>query len=439
MALGDFNMKLRKLYVSLPIWIVFGLLLIIALPTASAQDATTLKVWITWGDNPAQLQDLFNQYGTAHGVTVEVNAPVDADKVIAGLSGSEPPDILITGGPDNTGSWAREDLVAPLNDLMAAAKIDTTDMFQAPLGQCDYKGTYYCLPWGTDTYALYWNKDLFENAGLDPDTPPKTLEELADFADKLTNVDADGTVTQVGFIPDFSWSHLSLYARMFGGYWYSDDGTKMTLTSQPMVDALKWEQQFYTKYGIDQVLRFTSALGGYMSPDQGFYAGKIAMMVDGEWQTGPNFIQQFKPELYYGVAPFPYPADHPERKGMSVLEGTVVMIPSGGAHKDMAADLLAWMMSPQVLADEMVANFNLPTTKASAEDPRFHESDKFGVFLDLMNDPNASTGIYTALNSEVNTALGQIEEQVLHAGADPLPLLQDAQTQLQPKLDAVAQ
>ncbi|MBI1259774.1 MAG: extracellular solute-binding protein [Chloroflexi bacterium] len=431
-------MKLHKMFVSLSVWIVLGLLLIVALPTA-AQDATTLKVWITWGDNPAQLQELFNQYGTAHGVTVEVNAPVDADKVIAGLSGSEPPDILITGGPDNTGSWAREDLILPLDDLMKTANIDTSDVFPAPMGQCVYSGVTYCLPWGTDTYALFWNKDLFEEAGLDPDTPPKTLEELTEFADKLTKVDSDGTVSQIGFIPDFSWSHLSLYARMFGGYWYSDDGTKLTFTSQPMIDALTWEQQFYTKYGVDQVLRFTSALGGYQSPDQGFYAGKIAMMVDGEWQTGPNFISQYKPELYYGVAPFPAPKDHPELANTSVLEGTVVMIPSGTPNKAAAADLLAWMMSPQVLADEMVANFNLPSTKSAAEDPRFHDNEKFGVFMDLMNDPNASTGIYTALNSEVNTALGSIEEQVLHAGSDPLPLLQEAQDQLQPKLDATLQ
>src|SRR6266576_2984083 len=101
-------MKSRKVFANVVVWVMLCLLLAGVLPAASAQDATTLKVWITWGDNPAQLQDLFNQYGSAHGITVEVNAPVDADKVIAGLSGSEPPDILITGGPDNTGLWARE-------------------------------------------------------------------------------------------------------------------------------------------------------------------------------------------------------------------------------------------------------------------------------------------------------------------------------------------
>jgi multiple sugar transport system substrate-binding protein len=427
-------MKLHRTLRFLPVWFALCLLLVVAIPaTVQAQD--TLKVWITWGDNPAQIQELFNRYTEATGITVEVNAPVDPDKVIAGLSGSEPPDILVTGGPDSVGSWAREELISPLTDAIADETINLDEIFPAPLGQCEYDGVYYCLPWGTDTYALFWNKDLFEDAGLDPDTPPQTLEELVEFADKLTIVEDDGTISQIGFIPDFSWSHIEQYVRMFGGFWYSEDGTQVTLTSQPVVDALLWEQQFYTKYGVDQVLRLTSALGGYQSPDQGFYAGKIAMMLDGEWQTGPNFISLYKPELFYGVAPFPYPADNPERANTSLVQGTVAMIPAGSPNQEAAADLLAWMMTPEILADEMVANYNLPTTESSAQDPRFLENDKFVVFMDLMADPNATTGVYTAINAEIITALGQIEEQVLHAGADPVPLLEEAQAALQARLD----
>ena len=67
-------------------------------------------------------------------------------------------------------------------------------------------------------------------------------------------------MTQIGFIPDFSWSHTDLYTRMFGGFWYNDDGTQVTANSQPMIDALNWQQQFYTKYGADQVLNFTRQL-----------------------------------------------------------------------------------------------------------------------------------------------------------------------------------
>jgi multiple sugar transport system substrate-binding protein len=405
-------------------------------PAAAASEDNVLSVWITWGDNPAQLQELFNRYGEANGVRVEVNSPVADDKLIAGLSGNEPPDVLITGGPDSVGTWAREGLVTQLDDLMAGGEVDTADIFPAPLGQCNYQGKTYCLPWGTDTYALFWNKDLFEAAGLDPEKPPQSMEELAEFAQKLTKVDENGQISQIGFIPNFSWSHLSLYTAMMGGYWYSDDGTKIQFTSDPVVNALKWEQQFFCN-GVkpEEVTRFSSAFGGYSSPDNGFYAGKIAMMVEGEWQPGPNFIQKYKPELFYGVAPFPAPQGNPERANTNMVSGSVAMIPSGVQDKDAAWKLLAWMLSPQIVADEMVANSNLPSSKKAAEDPRFQENDKFAVFLKLMGEPNARAPIMTPINAEVDTEMGQIEEQVLTTCADPVPLLDTAQAKLQPMLD----
>lgn len=435
---------------------VLVLLVVLALLAACAPPATTqapaqeaapaapaepevLRVWITWGDNPAQIQTLFNQYGEANNVKVEVNAPVDEDKVIAALSGSEPPDILVLGGPDNVPAWVNEGLLTPLDDIVTANNIDINDIYPAMLAQGQYGGQLFALPWGSDTYGLYWNKDLFEKAGLDPEKPPQTLEELAEYADLLTEVDADGKITQIGFVPDFSWSHIEQYAPMFGGYWISKDGKTVQVNSQPVIDALKWEQQFYTKYGPEEVLRFVSSTGDYGSAEHGFMAGKVAMMVDGEWMVGPNFIGGLKPDLWYGVAPLPYPADHPERANTNTVGGTVAVIPSGVANPDAAGKLLAWMMSPEIVAEEMVANFNLPSSQEAAKDPRFLENDKFAMFMKLSSDPNATTQVFTGASTEINTELGQIEEKVLHAGEDPEPLLAEAQDKLQPILDKANQ
>lgn len=398
-------------------------------------DPDALQVWVTWGDNPAQLQELFNKYGAVNNVKVQVNAPVPEDKVIAGLSGSQPPDILVTGGPDNVPGWANEGLLAPLDEVITASKIDKADILPAVLSQCAYKNDHYCLPWGTDTYALYWNKDLFEEAGLDPEKPPQTLEQLTEYAEKLTKVDANGDITQIGFIPDFSWPHFEQYFPVFGGFWISDDGTKVQLDSQPVIDSLKWEQQFYSKYGADKVLKFTSSLGEYGSAQHGFMDSKVAMMVDGEWMTGPNFIQGLKPDLYYGVAPIPPPADHPERAGTNTLQGSVAMIPSGVADKAAAGKLLAWMMSPEVVAEEMLANYNLPSSAKAAADPRFQENEKFKVFLELSKSPNTRSIVLNPIHSDLLTELTRIHEQVVHGGKDPEPLLKEMQTKLQADLD----
>lgn len=394
-----------------------------------------LKVWIQWGDNPQQIQTLFDKYTAATGIKVEVTAPLEVDKILPALTGSEPPDVLVLSGGDLVKSYYKEGLVDDLTGAIKAGNIDLNDFYAAPLDQCKSGDKLLCLPWGTDMYALFWNKDLFEAAGLDPNTPPATMEQLVEFSDKLTKVGADGKIEQIGFLPDQAWGHSDLYIQMFGGFWYNQDGTKITANSQPVIDAMKWEQQFYTKYGVDNAMAFSSGWAdAYMSADYPFYTGKLAMYVDGEWMTGPNFISKFKPEASYGVAPFPPPADHPERANTAVVQGTVAVIPSGAANKDASAKLLAWMMSPAIVAEEFCFNANLPTSKKAAEDKCFTSNPKFKVFMDLIANPNAKILVTTPISLEFNDAWTLMEEQVLHTGADPKPLLDKLQADFEPKL-----
>jgi multiple sugar transport system substrate-binding protein len=407
-----------------------------AAPTATAaSEPEVLRVWIQWGDNPQQLQSLFDKYTAETGIKVEVTAPLEEDKILPSLTGSEPPDVLVLSGPDLVKSYAKEGLVTELSDIIKTGGIDLDDFFPAPLKPCEDGDLILCLPWGTDMYALFWNKDMFEAAGLDPEVPPQTMEELAEFADKLTKTDADGNVTQVGFLPDQGWDHSDLYARMFGGFWYSEDGQHVTANSQAMIDQLTWQQQFYQKYGGDKVLALSSGWADqYMSADYPFYTGKMAMYVDGEWMTGPNFISAFKPEASYGVAPFPPPADHPERANTGVVQGTVAVIPAGAKNKDASAKLLAWMMSPEIVAEEFCFNANLPTSRKAAEDKCFTENPKFKVFMDLMASPNASHIITTPISLEFNDAYSVVLERAVHNGEDPKTLLDELQEEFEPKL-----
>ncbi len=427
---------MKKLFSLLSVLMIASLLLsACGAQKPASTEPKVLRVWIQWGDNPQQIQALFDKYTAETGIKVEVTAPLEVDKILPALTGSEPPDVLVLSGGDLVKSYYKEGLVDELSPAIKSGNINLTDFFDAPLQQCRMGDKILCLPWGSDMYALFWNKDLFEAAGLDPNTPPATMEQLAEFSEKLTKVNADGTLEQIGFLPDQGWGHSELYTNMFGGFWYNEDGTKITANTQPVIDALKWEQQFYTKYGVDNVLAFSSGWAdAYMSGDYPFYTGKLAMYVDGEWMTGPNFISKFKPEASYGVAPFPPPADHPERANTGVASGTVAVIPSGAADKEASAKLLAWMMSPAIVAEEFCFNANLPTSKKAAEDPCFTSNPKFKVFMDLMSNPNAKVVVTTPISLEFNDAWTLLEEQVLHTGADPQPLLEKLQADFEPKL-----
>ena len=425
---------MKKVFGLLSVLMILSILLSACGGSSAATDVKVLRVWVQWGDNPAQIQTLFDKYTAETGIKVEVTAPLADDKILPALTGSEPPDVLVLSGGDLAKSFYKEGLVDELSGAIKSGNIDMADFYTAPLTQCQQGDLILCLPWGTDAYALFWNKDMFEAAGLDPEVPPATMEELVEFADKLTVVGADGTIEQIGFIPNHSWSHTDLYVRNFGGFWYSDDGSTLTANSQPMIDALTWQQQFFTKYGVDNVQAFSSGFGEYGSPDAPFYAGKVAMMVEGEWQTGPNFIPALKPELNYGVVAFPPPANHPERAGTIVNQGTAVVIPSGAPNKGASAKLLAWMMSPAIVAEEFCFNANLPTSKKAAEDPCFKElGDKFQVFVDLMSSENAFAVLTTPLSFELNDALGSAEEEIMLTGADPKGLLDAIQAEFEPK------
>ena len=93
------------------------------------------------------------------------------------------------------------------------------------------------------------------------------------------------------------------------------------------------------------------------------------------------------------------------------------------------------MMSPEIVAEEMVANFNLPSSGEAAKDPRFLENEKFVKFMELAAGPNTKHHIFNSVSGEMFTELELLEEEVLYTGADPVPLLQEAQEKLQTMLD----
>jgi multiple sugar transport system substrate-binding protein len=93
---------------------------------------------------------------------------------------------------------------------------------------------------------LFWNKDLFAEAGLSG--PPETLDEMVEFAKKLTKKDANGNYLTVGFAVDTDgqdhhwWREVLI--RLYGGQPYSDDGKSVAYTSEAGAKALKFITDF---------------------------------------------------------------------------------------------------------------------------------------------------------------------------------------------------
>jgi multiple sugar transport system substrate-binding protein len=222
---------------------------------------------------------------------------------------------------------------------------------------------------------------------------------------------------------------------MYGSTWQSADGTKVLMDTPEMLAMMQWQQQFYTRYGADKVSRFLSSAGNYKGADSGFYTDKIAMLVDGEWQPGADYIQKYRPDLNFGIVTMPYPAAHPELKGTAVEWGTVVEVPANAPNIAETGKLLAWMMEAKNQADMMLQIPNLPSSHAAAADPRWAEQPDLQLFIDIMNSGKAQNIYVGPVTYDIITEISSIQEKVFLAGQDPAPLLASSQEALQAKLN----
>ena len=128
------------------------------------------------------------------------NSTETMTKTVAAIQGGNAPDFAILGNSELY-SLLNLEAIIPLDDLIAAdadGEEYINDFWPAFLQNSYYEGNIYSIPFQRSTIIMYYNKDAFRAAGLDPETPPTTWEELADYAQKLTIRDNAGNVVQWG-------------------------------------------------------------------------------------------------------------------------------------------------------------------------------------------------------------------------------------------------
>lgn len=235
---------------------------------------------------------------------------MNPQKLMTAIVGKTPPD-LINQDRFTIGDWASRDTFMDLSPLIERDRnkpdgVRPEDYYEPCWKEATYKGKVYAIPNSTDDRFLFYNKTLFREAGLDPDNPPRTWEELLEYAKKLTKKDKYGAIKQIGFIPNWGNSWLYLYSWQNGGEFMSPDGRTCTMDNKQSVDALAYMVSIYDALGgAQKVDQFQSGFQGYsLDP---FLTGKVAMKIDVD--QAANNIARFNPDLNFGVAPAPVPRE----------------------------------------------------------------------------------------------------------------------------------
>lgn len=228
-------------------------------------------------------------------------------------------------------------------------------------------GKYYGLPTAVRSMALFYNKDMMQKAGLDPEKPPQTLDEMVAAAKAMVKRDGSGNLQQVGMALDIArqdhnwWREILV--RQFGGESYSADGAKVAYNTDVGRKALEFYTAFQKVHKVGQE--------GFMDEGQAAFRGGLAgMVVDGTFRIASyKTIQTFK----WGVTELP--SQDGKRANFGSYFANAIGAGASGEKLAAAEKFLAFVSSPKAMnvwlekVGELPARRAVALTEANIKDP----------------------------------------------------------------------
>ena len=324
--------------------------------------------------------------------------------------------------------------IAPMQNFIDKDKYDIKDYEPNVLAYYSLGGKLYGMPFNTSNPILYYNKDLFKAAGLDPEKPPRTYAEVLDAAKKLTKKGSDGKVSQYGYsMAIYGWFFEQLLATSGGLYYDNGNGrdaraTKATFNSPEGVKILSWWKEGYDAGVFGNFGRATA------DTQKAFDAQQTAMIIESTaGLRGRLNAAQGKFELGTGFLPRPDEAAY--KSSGTIIGGASVYIMQDrpDAEQNCAWQFTKFVTTPDIQAFWHGASGYYPVRKAAYELPDDKAwVAKYPQFLtavdQLHNSPNIRatqgglTGVMPTARQRIETAI----EEVLAAKNTPQAALNAA-------------
>ena len=283
-----------------------------------------------------QFNDLKN------GIAVEYRQ-IQFDDVVSeamrAFSTGQAPDIIAVDNPEHALFSSRGAFLDLTDRIKASSVIKPENYFPGPLASVMWDGKYYGVPKATNTIALYYNKDMFKAAGLDPNSPPETWDQLVEYARKLTDPSKNvyGLAFSAKANEEGTFQFLP-WAQMAGGGYQN-------INAPGAVKALEiW------KTIIDDKLASPDSLTrGQWDSTGTFNSGNAAMAISGPWELD-RMITEAK--FDWGVALLPVPEKGTKRS--SAMGDFNWAIFANSQHPDEAFKVLEYFVSQD---DQMFAKY----------------------------------------------------------------------------------
>lgn len=410
--------------------------------TAAGGEKTIVKYWYPWGGD-SETWDLWrvaefeknNPQYKFEATYVPEGAGISNGKLAAAVNSGEVPDLVVIDRPTEAYSYATQGGFEPIDDTLNKVGFVWGDINQAIIPLMKYEDKTYLFPQNTDTTDLFFRTDLFKQAGLDPEKPPKTMEELDAYAKALTKKDDAGNVLVYGFIP---WLDAGLdpptWAWMFGANVFDQATNKVNLNSPEMVANFKWQSGYSNLYNPAEIKSAASSFGEAFSANHAFMTGKVAMTAMGNWFC--NAIRIYAPELQYNIAPLPAPEGG--RYGGTPLNANVCAVPKGAKEIEGAVRFALFCQEGYILDDNNKQWRSLGIYPGKIKDlTLMKEGDKFlPTIVDITFNKNSGMWALTSASTFMNDKLRSGLEEVIYNKADPATVLARVQQEVQTQIDA---
>lgn len=279
--------------------------------------------------------------------------PINDDyltKVETMMLAGEAPDVIY-GHPKYFQKWASQDLLLDLTPYFENNKdffnedVYATNIYDA----FTYDGKYVSTVNGADTFLLFYNKDLFDDAKVDYPTEEWTWDDFLAACEKLTiDKDGDGETDQYAISPCSGRENLEAFMAAFGGEMYDDvnNPTDVVVDSEENAKALQMWHDLIFKYGYAPDAEGSEVVNG------GFDGGQIAMDVDGVYQC----VYRSGVDFNMGLAALPMEEENAHY--VSLMAGYCV--PKTTKYPEAAWALASFMQEKE--GQEILASSGLITT-----------------------------------------------------------------------------
>lgn len=370
--------------------------------TAASAETGTINLTVAgFSSTPAEdalVQKGLNDFTAAHPNIHITWTPIPGDyptKMRANIASGSVPDVFYVT-PQMGAEYTPAGKLLNLSPYMQRDNVAPGDYY-TPLQQtfdCA-NGTVYGIPKDWNSLGLFYNKTMFQAAGVG-DPTNWSWTDLQSAAQKLTG----NGVTGISLSADAS--RWGAFLSAAGGQMLSSDGKTAAFTSQAAQDSAT----FYTSFEKNKTGVMPSDVGAGWN-GEAFGKGEVAMTLEGGWMI-PYLASTF-PNIQYGIAPMP--KDPTTGKSGDLVYTNAWGAYSGSAHPEAAWEVIKYMTGATYQKQVLDDGFALPSIKSLANDPYFTQNPGFAVLA--QGAQNGVADFYGVADTEVHTDVGNALQSVM--------------------------